>query len=205
MTTPFHELPTTAYCDVIGRDRVLDFGLRALTTTSVLAGPAYPVACPAGDNLMLHVAIHRAPPGSVIVCAAGDTRFAMAGGNVCAWAQRRGVLGLVVDGLVRDVAESRAIGFPIFARGTIPIPAPRALKGLLNVPIVCAGVVVAPGDVIVADEEGVIALPSARAEVIYRDVKAKADADAALGLEKWVERHKAKVDELCVKLGIEVD
>src|SRR2546427_7713047 len=77
-----------------------------------LAGPAYPVACPAGDNLMLHVAIHRAPAGSVIVCAAGDSNWAMAGGNVCAYAQQRGIAGFVVDGVIRDLArsEERRVG-----------------------------------------------------------------------------------------------
>ena len=90
-----------------------------------IAGPVDPVRNEPGDNLMLHIAIHRAPAGSVIVCQAGDHDDAQAGGNVCAWAQTRGVAGIVVDGAVRDVGESRDNGLPLFGRGIIPIPAKR--------------------------------------------------------------------------------
>src|SRR5206468_3483966 len=114
----FAKLSPTALADVLTRDRVMDPGLRPLWSPMPrLAGPAYPVACPAGDNLMLHVAIHRAPPGSVIVCAAGDSNWAMAGGNVCAYAQQRSIAGFVVDGVIRDLAETRERRFPDDARG----------------------------------------------------------------------------------------
>src|SRR2546422_1909866 len=118
----FAKLSPTTFADVLTRDRVMDPGLRPLWSPMPrLAGPAYPVACPAGDNLMLHIAIHRAPPGSVIVCAAGDSNWAMAGGNVCAYAQQRSIAGFVVDGVIRDLAETRERRFPVFARGVIPI------------------------------------------------------------------------------------
>src|SRR3989442_5997462 len=81
----FAKLSPTTLAEVVARDRVMDPGIRPLWgPMERLAGPAYPVACPAGDNLMLHVAIHRAPAGSVSVCAAGDSNWAMAGGNACA-------------------------------------------------------------------------------------------------------------------------
>src|SRR5437763_17202378 len=115
----------------VTRARVMDPSIRPLSKPIPrMAGPAYPVACPAGDNLMLHVAIHRAPAGSVIVCAAGDSNWAMAGGNVCAYAQQRGIAGFVVDGVIRDIAETRKNKFPVFARGVIPIPGVRKLAGL---------------------------------------------------------------------------
>lgn len=74
---------------------------------------------------MLHAAIHRAEPGSVLVIECGDLHHALAGGNVCAVAQRRGITAFVADGLIRDVAEVRSMGFPVFARGVIPISEPR--------------------------------------------------------------------------------
>ncbi len=74
---------------------------------------------------MLHAAIHRAELGSVLVIECGDLHHALAGGNVCAVAQRRGITAFVADGLIRDVAEVRSMGFPVFARGVIPIPEPR--------------------------------------------------------------------------------
>ena len=199
----FATLATTTYCDVITRDRVMDMGMRPLwSPIPRIAGPAYPVRNEPADNLMLHIAIHRAPPGSVIVCQAGDNDYAQAGGNVCAWAQKRGVLGLVVDGVLRDVGESREHGFPLFGRGIIPIPAKRTKPGILNEPVVCGGVFVAPGDVIIADEEGIVVLPFAKADEIFAAAKARADKDAVTSLDDWVANHKKTIDELITKLGI---
>jgi hypothetical protein len=80
------------------------FGLVAPTTPRV-AGPAFTVRCPPGDNLMLNAGIHRADRGSVIVVEADDVDYAVASGNVCAVAQRRGIAGFVIDGVIRDLAE----------------------------------------------------------------------------------------------------
>ena len=199
----YARLATTTYADVLTRDRVLDPAIHPLWAPMPrVAGPAYPVACPAGDNLMLHVAIHRAPAGSVIVCAAGDSNWAMAGGNVCAWAQQRGIAGFVVDGLIRDLAETRERRFPVFASGVIPIPGVRKTAGLIDVPVVCGGVTVAPGDVVIADEEGIVVLPKARAEAILVQARERADKDAKTSLEDWVKAHKARIDEATRSLGI---
>ena len=194
----------TSYADVVTRDRVMDHGLHPLWQPMPrIAGPAYPVACPAGDNLMLHIAIHRAPAGSVIVCAAGDANWAMAGGNVCAYAQQRGIAGFVVDGVIRDIGETRANRFPVFGRGVIPIPGVRKTAGLINVPVACGGVVVAPGDVVVADEEGIVVLPKAQAEALLAKARARADKDEKTSLEEWVKAHKERIDEAIRTLGIE--
>ena len=202
-TAAFAGFSPTTYADVLTRDRVMDPSIRPLWTPMPrLAGPAYPVACPAGDNLMLHVAIHRAPAGAVIVCAAGDANWAMAGGNVCAYAQQRGIAGFVVDGLIRDLPETRERRFPVFARGVIPIPGVRKTAGLIAVPVVCGGVTVAPGDVVVADEEGVVVLPRGQAEAILARATERADKDARTSLEDGVKAHKARIDEAARSLGI---
>ncbi len=102
----FQDVPTTTLADLLGHAQVLDLGIRSLwTPTPRLAGPAFTVRCPPGDNLMLHAAIHRAAPGSVVVVESGDLEYALAGGNVCAVAQRRGIAGFVVDGVIRDVGR----------------------------------------------------------------------------------------------------
>lgn len=117
--TEFEDIPTTTLADLLGHAQVLDLGVRALWgPMSRLAGPAFTVRCPPGDNLMLHAAIYRAEPGSVVVVESGDVEYALAGGNVCAVAQRRGIAGFVVDGVIRDVGEVRAAGFPVFGRGS---------------------------------------------------------------------------------------
>ena len=142
------------------------------------------------------------PAGVVIVCAAGDSNWAMAGGNVCAHAQQRGIAGFVVDGVIRDLAETRERGFPVFARGVIPIPGVRKVKGLIDVPVVCGGVTVAPGDVVVADEEGIVVLPKGQAEALLAQAAQRAEKDEKTSLEDWVKAHKARVDEAVLRLGI---
>ena len=203
MDTPFARISPCTFAEIVTRDRVMDPAIRPLWQPMPrLAGPAYPVACPAGDNLMLHVAIHRAPAGSVIVCAAGDSNWAMAGGNVCAYAQQRGIAGFVVDGVIRDLAETRKNKFPVFGRGVIPIPGVRKVKGLIDVPVVCGGVTVAPGDVVVADEEGIVVLPKGQAEALLAQASQRAEKDEKTSLEDWVKAHKARVDEVARSLGI---
>jgi 4-hydroxy-4-methyl-2-oxoglutarate aldolase len=201
--TAFARFATTTYSDVLTRDRVMDMGMHPLwMPIPRIAGPAYPVRNEPGDNTMLHIAIHRAPPGSVLVCQAGDHDYAQAGGNVCAWAQKRGIAGIVVDGCVRDIGESRENGFPIFGRGVIPIPGKRGKMGVLNGLVICGGVSVAPGDIVIADEEGIVVLQAAKAEELLRAAEARAAKDAATSLEDWVAAHKKTIDELVKKLGI---
>jgi len=198
----FARLSPTTLADVLTRDRVMDPGIRPLWAGMPrLAGPAYPVRCAPGDNLMLHAAIHRAPAGAVIVVEAGDQDYAVAGGNVCAWAQRRGVAGFVVDGVIRDVAEVRARRVPVLARGVIPIPGGKARAGVLNGPVTCGGVRVEPGDVVVADEEGVVVVPRARAEEVLRAAEARAARDGAETLEAWAAAHRARIDRILRELG----
>lgn len=203
MDSAFAAISPCTFAEVVTRDRVMDAGIRALWEPMPrIAGPAYPVACPAGDNLMLHVALHRAPAGSVIVCAAGDSNWAMAGGNVCAYAQQRGIAGFVVDGVIRDIADTRKNKFPVFGRGVIPIPGVRKTPGLLNVPVVCGGVTVAPGDLVIADEEGIVVLPKAHAAELLSKAQARAKKEEETTLDQWVKNHKERIDEAVKTLGI---
>jgi 4-hydroxy-4-methyl-2-oxoglutarate aldolase len=202
-TSAFAELSPCTFSDVVTRDRVMDHGIRPLWPDMPrIAGPAYPVRCAPGDNLMLHAAIHRAPAGAIIVVQAGDNDYAQSGGNVCATAQQNGVAGFVVDGVVRDVAEVRASRFPVFARGIVPIPGTKSKPGVLNGPIVCGGVTVEPGDVVVADEEGIVVLPRARAEEILEKAQAKAARDAATTLDAWQKDHRARIDKALRDVGM---
>ncbi|NJL45032.1 MAG: RraA family protein [Leptolyngbyaceae cyanobacterium SM2_3_12] len=167
-----------------------------------LAGPAYTVSCPAGDNLMLHAAIYRAAPGSVIGVQAGNADYAMAGGNVCAIAPKRGIAGFVIDGVIRDLAEVREAQFPAFARGVMPIPGQKTQLGMLNQPIVCGGVRVSPGDRVVADEEGIVVIPAAQQEAVWQGAKQRSDRDAAQSLDDWEANHRAKVEQALQKVRI---
>ena len=190
------DLPTTALADVLERRQVMDAGIRPLWPAPRVAGPAFTVRCPPGDNLMLHAAIYRAEPGSVVVVESGDLDHALAGGNVCAVAQRNGIAGFVLDGVIRDIGEIRAMGFPVWGRGIIPIPGGKAAVLALNVPIRCGGVAITPGDLVVADEEGIVVVPAAERETALAAAEAKAKADAAQSLDDWERAHRAKIDGL---------
>jgi regulator of RNase E activity RraA len=203
----FGDVPTTTIGDLLGREQFMDIGIRPLWAAGAgaprLAGPAYTVRCGKGDNLMLHAAIYRARPGSVIVVESGDLDYALAGGNVCAIAHRRGVAGFVLDGLVRDIGEVRELGFPVYGRGVIPKSGGKSAAVPLGGPVACGGVTVHAGDVIVADEDGVAVVPAARAEAVLDDARARLAVEAAETLDAWEAAHRARVEELLAAQGFE--
>lgn len=200
--TPFLHLSPTTLADALSRAQVMDMGIRPLWQGMPrVAGPAYPVRCEPGDNLMLHAAIYRAEPGSIIVVEAGDVDYAVAGGNVCAVAQKRGIAAFVVDGVIRDLAETRENRFPVFARGVIPIPGGKDKIGVLNGTVRCGGVEVSPGDVVVADEEGIIVVPVAQLETVLQKAQARAAKDATETLAEWEAAHRAKIEQILREKG----
>ncbi|MDT0390542.1 RraA family protein [Streptomyces sp. DSM 41921] len=195
MDNAFKDVPPTTLADLLGRAQVMDTGIRPLWDSPRVAGPAYTVRCEPGDNLMLHAAIYRAEPGSVIVVESGDVDYALAGGNVCAVAQRRGVAAFVVDGVIRDLGEVREAGFPVFSRGVIPIPGTKKKVGSLGEPARVGGVLVHPGDIVVADEEGIVVTPAARQDEILTAARAKLAKEAEESLDAWEANHRARIDK----------
>jgi 4-hydroxy-4-methyl-2-oxoglutarate aldolase len=201
-SSEFASFPPATLADILGGSQVMDIGIRPLWPgVPRVAGPAFTVSCPPGDNLMLHGAIYRAGPGSVIVVQAGDLHYAVAGGNVCAVAQRRGVAAFVVDGVVRDVAEARAIGFPVFARGVSPVAGTKSAVAPLEDPVLCGGVTVAAGDVIVADEEGVVVVPAGRRDEVSAGARARLAAEAAETMDDWQAAHQTRIERLLAEHG----
>jgi regulator of RNase E activity RraA len=200
--TDFRDIPPPTLADVLGREQVMDVGVRPLwSPIPRVAGPAFTVSCPPGDNLMLHAAIYRAEPGSIIVANTGDVDYAAAGGNVCAIAQRRGVAAFVLDGVIRDLAEVREMGFPVFARGVIPVPGGKSAIAPLNQPVLCGGVTVYAGDIVVADEEGVVVVPLARQHDVLGQAQSKLAKEAAETLDDWERAHRARIDKLLAEQG----
>lgn len=200
----FADVPPTTLADLLGRGQVMDIGIRPLWPgVPRVAGPAFTVRCPPGDNLMVHAAIHRAEPGSIVVVESGDVDYALAGGNVCAVARRRGIAAFVADGVIRDLAEVREMGFPVFARGVIPIPGTKTAVEPFNQRVRCGGVWVEAGDIVVADEEGVVIVPGARAEAVLRDARAKLAKEADETLDQWETAHRARIDTILAERGFE--
>ncbi len=200
----FQDLSPTTLADILDRDRVLDCNIRPLWNPMPrIAGIAYPVRCAPGDNLMLHAAIYRAAPGSVIVVDGSDTNYAVAGGNVCAVAQRRGIAGFVVDGAIRDLAEMRNNRFPVFARGVMPKPGGKDIIEAMNSPVHCGGVLVAPGDIVVADEEGIVVVPIDRWADVLKAAQRRAIKDAAQTLDEWEAQHRERIEAILRDKGFQ--
>ena len=198
----YADIPTTVLADVLGAEQVMDFGVRPLfRPIPRVAGPAFTVKCPPGDNLMLHAAIYRAAPGSVIVVEAGDVDYALAGGNVCAVAQRRGIAAFVIDGVIRDLAEVQDMRFPVFARGVIPVAGSKAAVVPLGTPVRCGSVIVRAGDVVVADDEGVVVTPFDRSAEVLSDARARLAREASLSLAAWETEHHARVEKMLADNG----
>ena len=198
----FQDLSPTTYADALERQQFMDIGIKALwSPTPRIAGKAYTVKCHPGDNLMLHAAIYRAEPGSIIVVEAGSIDYAVSGGNVCAIAQKRGIAGFIVDGVIRDLAEVREAQFPVFARGVMPKPGVKKTLGSLNETINCGGVAVKPKDIIVADEEGIAVIPAAEQDRVYEIAQARAIKDSEQTLDQWQAQHQAKIEQILQTRG----
>lgn len=193
----------TAVAEQVDRSQILSAEIRPLFDGAQLNGPAYTVRCAPGDNLMLHAAIHRAPAGSVLVIDGGDASHAIAGGNVCAVAQQRGIAGLIVDGAIRDVKEIRELRFPVFARAVVPKPGLKAVVLPLQQPVNCGGVLVNSGDFMTADEEGIVAVPAEQVKTVLTAVSEKARQEKAQTLEEWDTEHNAKINSILRAAGVD--
>jgi 4-hydroxy-4-methyl-2-oxoglutarate aldolase len=145
-----------------------------------LAGPALTVGCPPGDNLMLHAAVARASPGDVLVAQCHDFSYGVWGEILMTAAQARGIAGVILDGAVRDVPALRAAGFPVFCRAVSMRAASKVRRGTLGTPISCGGLLVWPGDVVVADDNGIVVLPRRALEDVVARARARRQKEAAM-------------------------
>ena len=146
--------------------------LRPMHKGGTLAGPAYTVKTAAGDNLLVHKALDTARPGDVIVVDAGGVcDNAIIGELMSARARQRGIAGLVIWGAIRDSAEIAASEYPIFAAGVTHRGPYKNGPGEINVPIMMGGVPVNPGDIIVGDADGLVAVPQEIAERVLASAK----------------------------------
>ena len=156
----------------VGKDRVrVMTGLATHAGGPHLCGPALTCACAPEDNLAMHAALYQAPPGAVLVCdGTGSTRCAMFGGLMAADAANQGLAGLVLQGPVRDIADFDELGFPVWCTGTAPGQAAKAAVVSVGLPVVAGGVLVASGDQVIADRDGVAVVPAAQWPAIESEV-----------------------------------
>ena len=172
----FYDLPTTCISDALNGMNNLDPSIKPLQDSYKVAGRAFTVKIPAGDNTMVLKAIKEASPGDVLVVdAKGESYRAVAGDFVVSLAQKLGIAGIIVDGVIRDLIG--VLNFPVFSKGTTVAASFKNGAGEINVPISCGGVSITPGDIIVGDADGVVVIPQADAEKVLEKALAKLKKD----------------------------
>lgn len=177
----FAAFETPSVSDLMNRSYTVSSTIHCLTpSASTLIGPACTVKAYPGDNLMVHAALDLAQAGDVVVVDAGGSYpTAVLGDLVATKARHRGIAGFVVDGLVRDLPGILALGdLPVFARGVTPIGPLHRGPGELGYPVCLGGIVVHPGDVVVADLNGIVVVPQDDAADVLARLQDKAAAEA---------------------------
>jgi RraA family protein len=194
------EFETPDISDTLNRMYTMGPEIHNVANDMAVVGPACTVKVFPGDNLMVHKALDVAKPGDVIVIdTSGSQHNAVLGDLVTTKAKHRGIAGFIVDGLVRDLPALREIGLPVFARGVTPFGPLHRGPGELNYPVSCGGIVVNPGDIVAADQCGIVVVRREVAEdtlVRLGAFRARlqqyvADVKAGRFSNEWVDRQLA--------------
>ena len=191
------EFETPDISDMMNRLYTMNSEIHNLVNNKTLFGTACTVKVFPGDNLMVHKALDIAKPGDILVVDAGGSHMnGIIGDLISNKAKHRGIVGFVIDGLIRDLPGIKEVDMPVYARGVTPIGPLHRGPGEINFPVSCGGIVVNPGDIICADENGVVVVRQEFAEELLiklnkqRDALSAYVADVKRGIfsNEWVDR-----------------
>lgn len=173
----FRKFETPDISDMMNRLYTMDSGLKNLINDDAIIGPACTVKVFPGDNLMVHKALDIAKPGDILVVDAGGSSMnGIIGDLISNKSKHRGIVAVVIDGLIRDVPGIKECKLPVFARGITPIGPLHRGPGEINFPISCGGIVINPGDIICGDENGITVVKQEFAEEILERLIKRAES-----------------------------
>jgi 4-hydroxy-4-methyl-2-oxoglutarate aldolase len=188
----FRELAVATVYEASGRKGYIGNAVRPIAPGTRICGPAYTVQCAPGDNLMLHKALQRAAPGDVLVAEVGGAyEFGYWGALMASAAVARKLGGLVIDACVRDSAEIRDMGFPLFCRGFCIRGTTKSVLGLINYPLNFSQATIFPGDLVLGDDDGMVVVRLDECTTVLENALKRVNAE-----ESKVQQLKAGVSSV---------
>ena len=166
-TSLWEEVTSTSISDVMNGKNVMEYSINSIQHDAFITGPAITVQLEHDDVHFIFDAIDKAEPGSVLVIAGAALTYACMGDIMANFAHKKGIAGVIIDGCIRDSQNIKKMKMPVFCKGTIPCAPINVNKGgKMQIPIICGGAIVSPGDIIVADADGVVVIPQEQTQSI---------------------------------------